>query len=272
MKEFVKKHYLLVTNIIFAIAYAIFWIFDLTFLDYWLFIADMIFFVRNIVYGNAAIFLPILITMNILSYTTVKAGKKSGVVLSALLGFIGGFIAVHTVKKDYFGAKAINVFFSIYFWIIAVYPNMVEFLLHLGEFFITYAIFLLIIFLFGIKASRVISIEKLLTINLLSNTVLSVIAAFVLNSSYYDLFYKILIEFDKLGWVKYLIAVIAFVIAILPNIVLYLKNYNNEKENYSFKTHIYKTLIVCICNFQAICVICYSLYVNDIVWLLDYNI
>ena len=110
MKEFVKKHYIFITNIvcaifvtmtffigIFAVAVFIFWLWCNLFFRY-----------------GGILFLMLT---NIYAFFAVKENKHIiSVVLSILLGFVGSFIAVNTVNFSLKTEKTIKVLFNIFVW------------------------------------------------------------------------------------------------------------------------------------------------------------
>ena len=115
MKEFIKKHYLLVTNIVCAI------------------IVSMCFFGENIAACGLAVpllamiffctkFLIILaitvffFTMNIVAYNAVEKNESKGIIPAVFGGAIGAFAAVHTVNRSYRAKKIINIIFTVFVW------------------------------------------------------------------------------------------------------------------------------------------------------------
>ena len=77
---------------------------------------------------------PLFLFMNWLAYRFIDDNfdERKGVTFSALGGFIGGFVAVHTKNKNYAKRTSINVIFNIWLYIAVVYPLMVGFLFLIG--------------------------------------------------------------------------------------------------------------------------------------------
>lgn len=263
-------------NAVFAAVLAVFIVFDVTFLDLWLFIADASFFLRDILFYHSAIALPYLLIVNIAAFFAVKKGSKWGIAFSLLFGFIGSFIAVHSVKKDYFGAKAVSIIFNIYYWIIGVIPFFPVFSESTAEVevYCTFAVFFAVMFLMFAGISRVVPTEKLITANLLVNAVLSAAAAVIFNPDYFGVFDAVYEISSGYGYYKNIIAalvLVIFLIAYAPNYVLYLKHRTGEKENYSFKTHLTKTAAAFLCNLSAVYIICFIMFSDMIIIMFSYD-
>ena len=220
--------------------------------DYWLFVPDMHFlYLGLIIFENTIVTLPILTALNIIAFLAVKHEKKSGIVFSVLLGFIGGFIAANAVNKNYFGAKAINIIFSIYFWIIAVFPGAIL-IGHYPKVYLSAVIFPVATFLLCIGVSKYVSSEKLLTVNLMTNAAVVIAACFLPDGTLETLnHWSYLYQ-----WRIILILIVVFIYAYAPSFILYLKYRKDRNETYSFKTHLYKTLIISVCNFNTLCIFC----------------
>lgn len=77
---------------------------------------------------------PLLIFMNVMAYRTVCGNEKKGVIFSALGGFISGFIAAHTVNKEYVCKSSVNIILNIWVYIVCVYPLMTVILLLTGHY------------------------------------------------------------------------------------------------------------------------------------------
>lgn len=80
------------------------------------------------------ILVPLLIFMNVMAYSTVRDNGKNGVIFSALGGFISGFIAAHTVNKEYVCKSSVNFILNIWVYIVCVYPLMTVILLLTGHY------------------------------------------------------------------------------------------------------------------------------------------
>lgn len=273
----------IIINAVFAAALAVFIIFDVTFLDFWLFIADASMLLNDILFYHSKLTLPYLLIVNIAAFFAVKKGHRSGIVFSVLLGFIGSFIAVHSVKKDYFGTKAVNIIFNIYYWLVGVIPVLPFFSesFAAAEIYCTFAVFFAVMFLMLTGISRVVPTEKLMTANLLVNAVLSAAAAIILNPDYFGVFdavYEITSYANYLegyGYYKNIIAaaVLAiFLIAYAPNYILYSKYRTGERERYSFKTHLTKTAVVFLCNLSTVCIICFIMFSHMIIMYFNYDV
>lgn len=118
MKEFIYKHYLLVTNIICFIWTALCFageniIFRLgvgiVFIGYGLFA------VNTVVSALAAAY---VIAVNIISFILLKKDKRSAVVWAVFGGSAGAMLSAHIVNKGYRYKKAVNIIFSINIWIL----------------------------------------------------------------------------------------------------------------------------------------------------------
>ncbi|MDE6709724.1 MAG: hypothetical protein K2J76_04465 [Oscillospiraceae bacterium] len=276
-----RKIYIII-NAVFAAALAVFIVFDVTFLDFWLFIADVSSFLCGILIYYSGLALPYLIIVNIIAFLAVKKGSKWGIVFSLLFGFIGSFIAVHSMKKDYFGAKAIKIIFNIYYWIIGVIPFFPFFSYSIAEVevYCTFAVFFAVMFLMFVGISRVVPTEKLITANLLVNAVLSASAAVIFNPYYfgvYDAVYEISSYANFIEGYSYYKSIIAalvlviFLIAYAPNYILYSKYRTGKKESYSFKTHLKKTAAAFLCNLSVVYIICFILFSYMIIIYFSYD-
>lgn len=270
-------------NAVFAAVLAVFIVFDVTFLDLWLFIADASFFLSDILLYHSALTLPYLLIVNITAFFAVKKGSKWGIVFSLLFGFIGSFIAVHSVKKDYFGAKAVGIIFNIYYWIIGVIPFFPHFSKSIAQekVYCTFAVFFAVMFLLFAGISRVVPTEKLITVNLLVNAVLSAAAAVIFNPHYFGVFdavYEILAYANFIEGYDYYKNIIAalvlviFLIAYAPNYILYSKYRTGEKESYSFKKHLAKTAAVFLCNLSTVYIICFIMFLHLIIFRVNFDI
>lgn len=116
MKEFIKKHYLLVTNIVCLI------------------LVSMAFFVEGIAALGLVIVLLVyisigtdeflilsaivifLLVMNNLAYNAIKKDKLAGIIPAVLGGTIGAFAAVRNENPDYRAKKVIHILFTILIW------------------------------------------------------------------------------------------------------------------------------------------------------------
>lgn len=116
MKEFIKKHYLLVTNIVCLI------------------LVSMAFFVEGIAALGLVIVLLVyisigtdeflilsaivifLLVMNNLAYNAIKKDKLVGIIPAVLGGTIGAFAAVRNENPDYRAKKVIHILFTILIW------------------------------------------------------------------------------------------------------------------------------------------------------------
>ena len=111
MKDFIKKHYLFVTNIICAIFVAMTFfvgIFAVAGFICWLW-CNLFFRYGGILF---------LVLTNVFAFFAVKENKHiRSVVLSILLGFVGSFIAVNTVNFSLKTERAIKIIFSIFVWL-----------------------------------------------------------------------------------------------------------------------------------------------------------
>ena len=76
--------------------------------------------------------IPVLVFLNWISYKMVYNDELSSVKLAALGGFLGAFIAAHTVNKKFEYAVLLDVIFNIYIWIILIYPVCVGILFLTG--------------------------------------------------------------------------------------------------------------------------------------------
>ncbi len=116
MKEFIKKHYLLVTNILCfilgAMNFASHFVYELCFVI--LYVLYFI-FMENIVI--AICFLSFIIAMNVIAFNSVKKDEGAAVILALFGGIIGAFISAHTANKDYRYKKVLNLLFNIFVWI-----------------------------------------------------------------------------------------------------------------------------------------------------------
>lgn len=110
MEEFVKKHYIFITNIVCAIFVTMTFfigIFAVAGFICWLW-CNLFFRYGGILF---------LMLTNIFAFFAVKENKHIiSVVLSILLGFVGSFIAVNTVNFSLKTEKTIKVIFNIFVW------------------------------------------------------------------------------------------------------------------------------------------------------------
>ena len=110
MKEFIKNHYLLVTNIICAIFVA------MTFFIGIFAVAGFVCWMWHELFFRYGGILFLLL-INVFAFLAVKNNKHIlSVVLSILLGFVGSFIAVNTVNFNLKTEKIIKIIFSIFVW------------------------------------------------------------------------------------------------------------------------------------------------------------
>ena len=125
MTEFVKKHkYIFLNLLMVAITALVLFTQPLS---------SFAFVALVIVGGGWFVSVPLLISANISAYKAVKRNDEiKGVQYSAIAGFIGGFIAAHTVNKSFAPVQKINLFFIIWIYPIIVYPIMVGILFLIG--------------------------------------------------------------------------------------------------------------------------------------------
>lgn len=113
MKEFVKNRYVFVTTVVCIIIVAVTLLSE-GFAAYG-FALPFILFLFGVLYDLVPILVPILIiTMNLIAFSTVKKDKPTGIIPTILGGEIGAFIAVHTVNHDYREKKAVNIIFCVF--------------------------------------------------------------------------------------------------------------------------------------------------------------
>ncbi|MBQ8177540.1 MAG: hypothetical protein IJ035_10965 [Oscillospiraceae bacterium] len=116
MKDFIKKHYLLVTNIVcLTLVSMAFFVEGIAALG---FVIVLLVFIlvgtdEFLILSAIVIF---LLVMNNLAYSAIKKDKLAGIIPAVLGGTIGAFAAVRTENPDYRAKKVINVFFSILMW------------------------------------------------------------------------------------------------------------------------------------------------------------
>lgn len=261
-------------NALFAAALAVFVIFDLTFLNFFFFMLDISDFLLDILLSRAYMILPYLLVINTAAFFAVKKGSKAAVVLSLLFGFIGSFIAVQCVKKDFFGAKAINIIFIIYYWLFGVMPFFPTLAMSTasGEVCCTFALFFAVMFLLFAGISRCVPTEKIIAANLLVNAALAAAAVIVLTcTGAADALYELSSHayyLEGYGSYKVIPAVLSlgvFLIAFAPNYFLYSKYRKFEKEKYSLKMHFAKTAAAFFCNFSAVWIMCFIMFSHMII-------
>ncbi len=267
-------------NALFAAALAVFVIFDLTFLNFCFFMLDISDFLLDILLSRAYMILPYLLVINTAAFFAVKKESKAAIVLSLLFGFIGSFIAVQCVKKDFFGTKAINIIFIIYYWLFGVMPFFPTLAMStaFGEVCCTFALFFAVMFLLFAGISRCVPTEKIIAANLLVNAALAAAAVIVLTCTgaadalgALDALYELSSRAYYLeGYGSYKIISVAlslgiFLIAFAPNYFLYAKYRKVEKVNYRLKAHLAKTAAAFFCNFGAICIMCFIMFSHMII-------
>ncbi len=116
MKEFIKKHYLLVPNILFPVLIVLTFVNKIVF-EHGLLISYVfyIIFVINIVVTIC--FSAFIIAMNITAFIAVKKDKGIAIVSALLGGILGAFISTRTANKNYRYKKTVNLLFNISAWI-----------------------------------------------------------------------------------------------------------------------------------------------------------
>ena len=125
MKDFIKNHKYIFLNLLMAAITA------LTLFTQPL--SSFAFVALVIIGGGWFISVPLMLLTNISAYKAVKNNNETkALYYSALSGFIGGFIAAHTVNKAFTEVQKINMFFIIWIYPIVVYPIMVGFLFLIG--------------------------------------------------------------------------------------------------------------------------------------------
>ncbi len=256
-------------NALFAAALAVFIICDVTFLNFFIFMSDVSMFLSDVLVYRSYLILPYLLVINTAAFFAVKKESKAAIVLSLLFGFIGSFIAIHSIKKDFFGAKAINIIFIIYYWLLGVIPffPILAISTVTVEVCCTFALFFAVMFLLFVGISRCVPTEKIITANLSVNAVLS--AAAVIVFAYTDAFnavYEIsshahfLKEYGSYKIIPAALSLGIFLIAFAPSYFLYSKYRKGEMEKYSFKTHLAKTAAAFFCSFSTVCIICFIMF------------
>jgi len=269
-----RKIYIII-NVLFAAALAVYVIFDVTFTDFWLFISDASMTLTDILSYYSLLTLPFLIAVNTAAFFEVKKGSKWGIVFSLLFGFVGSFIAVHSVRKDYFGARAINIIFSIYYWVFGIIPAFPYFMGYYTALFCIFAIFFALMFLMLAGVSRVVPTDKLMIANLLVNAGLSAVGEIVLNPDHFGVLYALHDLSLYVGMRDYVImaalVLVVFLISYAPNYILYKKHRTEKPEHYSFKTHLKKTAAVWFCNLSTMYAICFIIFSGDIIWFVSYD-
>ncbi len=115
MKDFIKKHYLFITNIICAIIVSMcFFVEDIAAAGLGIALLAMIFFnTEFLIILAMTIF---FFTMNIVAYNIIEKDEITGIIPAIFGGAIGAFAAVCTVNRNYRGRKIINAVFAIFVW------------------------------------------------------------------------------------------------------------------------------------------------------------
>ena len=125
MKEFIKKHEYIFLNLFMS---------AITALTLFTQPLSSFAFVALVIIGCGwFISVPLMLWTNICAYKAVKNNDEiKALSYSALSGFIGGFIAAHTINKSFAAVQKINIFFIIWIYPIIVYPIMVGILFLIG--------------------------------------------------------------------------------------------------------------------------------------------
>lgn len=117
MKDFIKKHYLLVTNIICFIWVAMCFVSENIVFRLGI---SIVFTVWSIFADNYIIAIclsTVIIAMNIAAFIAVKKDEEIAILSSIFGGILGAFISTYATNKNYQYKKAINVLFNISVWI-----------------------------------------------------------------------------------------------------------------------------------------------------------
>lgn len=261
-------------NALFAATLAVFVIFDLTFVNFYFFMSDISMFLLEVLLSRTYLILPYLLVINTAAFFAVKKGSKAAIVLSLLLGFIGSFIAGQCVKKDFFGAKVVNIIFIIYYWLLGVIPffPMLVMSIAAADVCCTFVLFFAIMFLLFAGISRCVPAEKIIVANLSVNALLAAAAAiFFTCTDAADALYEMssyAYYLEGYGSYKIIPAALSlgvFLIAFAPNYFLYSKYRKAEKGNYSLKTHLAKTAAAFFCNYNAVYIICFIMFSQIII-------
>ena len=118
MKEFVKKHYLLVTNIICFIWVAMCFVSENIVFRLGISIVFMVWNIFAVNYIIAICLSTFIIAMNIAAFIAVKKDEEIAILAAMFGGILGAFISTYVTNENYQYKKAINVLFTISVWII----------------------------------------------------------------------------------------------------------------------------------------------------------
>lgn len=118
MKEFIHKHYLLVTNVICFVWTALCFagenfIFKLGMSI--VFVVYAVFAINIIIAAAACIY---MIIINIAAFRSVRNNRGSAVVQALLGGSAGAFFAAYLSNDNYDHIKAVTVIFNVHAWVI----------------------------------------------------------------------------------------------------------------------------------------------------------
>ncbi len=117
MKEFIKKHYLLVTNIICFIWVAMCFVSENIIFRLGISIVYAVYFIFAVNFIVAICFSVFIIAMNIISFISVKKDKGTAIIPAVFGGILGAFISTYATNENYRYKKAVNVLFNISVWI-----------------------------------------------------------------------------------------------------------------------------------------------------------
>ena len=118
MKDFIKKHYLLVTNIICFIWVAMCFVSENIVFKLGISIVFMVWNIFAVNYIIAICLSIFIIAMNIAAFIAVKKDEEIAILAAMFGGILGAFISTYVTNENYQYKKAINVLFTISVWII----------------------------------------------------------------------------------------------------------------------------------------------------------